>query len=65
MELGDERSGEGLGEGSCEEKDSGEDRRELGLQVDGTWVSEQRGGGHPWRRAGRPMGGKDGERTRR
>ena len=52
-ELGDERSSEGLGEGSGEEKDSGEDKCELGLQIDGTWVSEQRGGNHPWRRAGR------------
>jgi len=33
------------------------DRRDL--------VLEQRGGGHPWRRAGRPTGGEDGEWTRR
>ena len=44
-ELGDERSSEGLGEGSGEEKDSGEDRCELGLQINGIWVLEQPGGG--------------------
>ena len=44
VELGDERSSEGLGEGSGEEKDSGEDRCELGLQINETWFSEQRGG---------------------
>ena len=35
--------------------------RQGNLAAPGDWVLEQLGGGHPWRRVGRPTGSEDGE----